>query len=116
MSDAHPEFIDEPIVPVPGTADAKSMAVGLPGLPQQFQWRGRRYTVRGLVRAWKTSGPCRNGSAEMYLRRHWYEVLTEPPAVMVLYCDRQAKGRKHPKARWWLFTIEPVRTGALPGQ
>jgi len=42
----------------------------------------------------------------MYLRRHWYRILTEPPAVMTIYCDRQAKDRRHPKARWWVYTIE----------
>ena len=44
----------------------------------------------------------------MYLRRHWYKVLTDPPMIMTIYCDRQAKNRKKPKARWWVYTIETV--------
>ncbi len=44
----------------------------------------------------------------MYLRRHWYKVLTDPPAIMTICCDRQAKNRKRPKARWWVYTIEAV--------
>jgi hypothetical protein len=26
---------------------------------------------------------------------------------MTIYCDRQAKDRKRPKARWWVYTVEP---------
>jgi len=44
----------------------------------------------------------------MYLRRHWYKVLTNPPMIMTIYCDRQAKNRKRHKARWWVYTIEPA--------
>jgi phosphoribosylglycinamide formyltransferase-1 len=102
-------FVCEPIVPVPGSGDSAGASRGEPGLPHAFDWQGRRYRLAGVVRAWKTSGPCRHGSGEMYLRRHWYRVLTDPPAIMTLYCDRQARTPGRPKARWWLYTIEPAQ-------
>jgi len=100
------EFICEELTPAACSGDAAAMARGEPGLPGRFTWRGAEYRVAGLIRKWKTSGPCRSGAAEMYLRRHWYRILTEPPAVMTIYCDRQAKNRKRPKARWWVYSIE----------
>jgi hypothetical protein len=109
MSESKPEeFVCEAMTPVPGTGDAAGMARGEPGLPKRFTWRSQEYRIAGVIRAWKSSGPCRHGSQEMYLRRHWYKVLTDPPMIMTIYCDRQAKQRKHPKSRWWVYTIESV--------
>jgi len=108
------QFICEPLTPVAGAGDAAAMARGEPGLPAVFTWRDVEYRVAGVIRTWKTSSPCRSGSAEMYLRRHWYEILTDPPLVMTVYCDRQAKDRKRPKARWWVYTIAPA--GEKPGE
>ena len=105
MATKHGEFIDERIIPVPGAGDAAAMARGEPGLPARFIWRGREYRIAGLIEKWKTSGPCRSGAAEVYLRRHWYKVLTDGPAVMTIYCDRQAKDRKRPKRRWWVYSV-----------
>ncbi|MDD4889199.1 MAG: DUF6504 family protein [Phycisphaerae bacterium] len=105
MPPAREEFIGERIEPVPGTGDAAAMARGEPGLPGRFAWRGVEYRVLGLMKAWKTSGPCRNGSDELYLRRHWFQVVTEPAAVMTIYFDRQARDRKKPTARWWLYSM-----------
>jgi phosphoribosylglycinamide formyltransferase-1 len=101
----HEEFVCEEIVPAAGTFDTAGMSRGEPGLPARFVWRGHEYRVIGVVRQWKTSGPCRNGSPELYLRRHWYQILTEPRAMMTVYCDRQAKDRKKPKRRWWVYTV-----------
>jgi hypothetical protein len=110
MPDRGPEeFVGEAMTPVGGTGDAAAMGRGEPGLPGRFRWRGREYRIAGLIRKWKSSGPCRSGGGEVYLRRHWYKVLTEPPGVMTIYCDRQAKDRKRPKARWWVYTVEPGR-------
>ena len=84
------------------------MARGEPGLPKRFTWRDTQYQVASVIRQWKTSGRCRNGGSEMYLRRHWYKIITDPLMIMTVYCDRQAKNRKRPKARWWVYTIEPA--------
>ena len=102
------EFICEPLKPQPGTGDTAAMSGGEPGLPAIFTWRDVKYSVAGVIRKWKSSGPCRHGSGEMYLRRHWYRILTDPPMIMTVYCDRQPKDRQRPKARWWVYTIEPV--------
>jgi phosphoribosylglycinamide formyltransferase-1 len=103
-TDTHAEFVGEALKPVAGAADAAGMSRGEPGLPKRFTWRGREYHVTRLLKTWKTSGPCRNGSSEVYLRRHWYTIETDPPATLTIYCDRQAKDRRKPKARWWVFT------------
>lgn len=102
--DQHDEFIGEQITPQAGTFDAAAMARGLPGLPAGFIWRGRDYRIAELVSQWKSSGPCRNGSSEMYLRRHWFKVRTDPPAMMTIYFDRQAKDRGKPKSRWFIYS------------
>ncbi len=100
----HEEFICEAIAPGVASGDAAGMTRGEPGLPQRFTWRGTEYTVVGVIEKWKTTGPCRNGADEVYLRRHWFRVQTQPHAIMTLYFDRQPKDRKHPKARWFLYS------------
>jgi hypothetical protein len=115
--DQSDEFVCEELLPAAGTFGAAAMSRGEPGLPARFTWRGAEYRVAGVVRQWKTSGPCHSGSDEVYLRRHWYEVLTEPPAVLTIYCDRQAKDRRRPKRRWWVYSVahQPQRSGAAEG-
>ncbi len=99
------QFISERILPVPGTASTAGMSRGEPGLPAEFTWRDRRYRVLDILQAWKTSGPCRSGADEVYLRRHWYRIRTDPAAVMTLYFQRQAGQPRRPKARWWIYSI-----------
>jgi hypothetical protein len=41
----------------------------------------------------------------MYLRRHWFRIVTTTGERMTLYCERQTKNAKKPKARWWLYSI-----------
>ena len=117
MSDSNSEeFICEAITPVPGTADVEAMIRGEPGLPEFFTWRDTQYRIASVISKWKSSGPCLSGSNEMYLRRHWYKILTDPPLVMTIYCDRQPKDRKHPKARWWIYTREPLNNENIDPQ
>lgn len=101
------EFVSEPIEPTGQVLGTKMMARGEPGLPGAFAWRGRVHTVVEIQATWKTSsreGGRRDG--EMYLRRHWYRVATDTGLVATIYCDRQARNRKRPKARWWMFSVE----------
>jgi phosphoribosylglycinamide formyltransferase-1 len=107
-TDDREEFVSEELKPMAGTADTAAMSRGEAGLPGRFTWRGREYRVAGVIRKWKSSGPCRSGGGERYLRRHWYRVLTEPPAIMTVYYERQARLPKRPKARWWIYTVEAV--------
>ncbi len=99
------EFVSERLVPVAGTADMAGMSRGEPGLPGRFAWRGREYSVVGVLRKWKTSGPCDHGSGERYLRRHWYEIRTQPGLIMTIYCQRQAPSVKRRKGRWWIYSV-----------
>ncbi len=98
-------FISEAIEPVVETFDTARMAVGEPGLPTDFEWRGRTIHLVEVLRTWKTTGPCRHGSPEVYVRKHWYEVRTSDDVVMKIYFDRQSrKGVKG--GRWWLFSMQ----------
>jgi hypothetical protein len=99
------DFVGEPVTPVAGTADARAMAQGAPGLPARFVWRGREYRVAAILRTWKELGPCTSGGPERYVRKHWFTVRTTTGEEMQIYCDRQPRRGKSPKARWWLFTI-----------
>ena len=100
------QFVSEPIVPVAGTFDTRSIAIGEPGLPQRFTWRGEEYAVNEVLAVWKTSSP--DSTGEVYLRRHWWEVRTISGHVMKLYFERQ-KNRKNAKARWFIYTVVEPR-------
>jgi phosphoribosylglycinamide formyltransferase-1 len=104
-SGAAERFVSEPIRPVIATSEAARMAAGEPGLPREFVWRGRTVRVVGVLRSWRDTGPCRHGSGERYVRRHWYEVVTVEGETMKLYFVRQPRpGAKGP--RWWLFSVK----------
>jgi hypothetical protein len=99
-------FISEPITPKPGTFDTAIMATGAPGVPHQFTWRKKDYTLAEIIETWKTVGPCTSGSDEMYVRRHYYRIRTTTGETMTLYCDRQPpRGRSRTKNRWVLYTM-----------
>ena len=99
------EYIGENITPIAATADTASMATGAPGLPNQFTWRQKTYTITKLLKAWKESSPCRNGGSEMYLRKHWFNVHTDQDCDMTIYFSRQSRSKSQAKKRWWLYTI-----------
>ena len=97
-------FISEPIKALTETADTSCMAIGEPGLPRKFFWRGRTISVTAVIRSWRETGRCRHNSPEMYVRKHWYEVETDSDGIMKLYFERQPRrGKKG--ARWWLLSI-----------
>jgi hypothetical protein len=102
------EFVSEPVVPVPGSFDTSPLASGEPGVPLRFVWRGREHQVVRVLETWKTTGPCKHGSGERYVRRHWFRVQTADGSLMELYFDRQARTSRKLQ-RWWLATVvEPV--------
>jgi hypothetical protein len=100
------KFISETIKPLAGTFDTAAMTRGEPGLPRKFIWRDREYEVAEVMEAWKETGPCRSGSSELYLRKHWYKIRTTDNIIMTLYFERQARSKNQSKARWWLYTTE----------
>jgi phosphoribosylglycinamide formyltransferase-1 len=102
-------FVSEPLRPAPGSGDPAAMATGVPGAPRTFTWRGASHELSTVVRAWKTSGKDRG---ERYLRRHWFEIVTTAGVRMTIYCERQARAAKKPKARWWVYTVAVAPGGA----
>ena len=107
-------FFSEAITPVIETCDTGQMAVGEPGLPREFLWRGRKITVTAVVRKWRETGKCRHGSPELYVRKHWFEIATNPHATMKIYFDRQPRnGRRG--ARWWLYSVDAPEGWTIAG-
>lgn len=100
------QFISEPIEPVDSSFDTAGMARGEPGLPRRFVWRGKEYTVKNILSQWKESGPCKHGSGERYLRKHWFKILTEDETEMTLYFERQGRQKGSSPKRWWLYTTK----------
>ena len=99
------DFICEPIKAVPGTSDPLAMATGQPGFPSRFIWREHQYALAQILETWKESGPCKSGSAEMYLRKHFFRITTAEGPQMTIYFERQPRSKRQGKARWWLYTV-----------
>jgi hypothetical protein len=99
-------FVCERLYPQSGSFDASGMAAGAPGVPREFGWRERRLIVSKVLRSWRETGPCRNGSGERYVRKHWFELWTEDGELVRVYFDRQARARDA-AARWWLHSLTP---------
>jgi len=106
------QLISEPLVPIVATSDTSRMAMGEPGLPAEFQWRGQVIRIAAVLRTWKDTGPCTHGSPERYVRKHWYEVATKDNVTMKIYFDRHPRRHaKRKEPRWWLFSIDEQGEG-----
>jgi hypothetical protein len=100
------QLISEALTPVVATSDTSRMALGEPGLPREFLWRGRTIRITTILRTWRETGKCHHGSPELYVRKHWYEVATDEDVTMKIYFDRQSRrGKGHKEPRWWLFSM-----------
>lgn len=99
-------FVSEALEPVTADSDTGRMAVGEPGLPREFRWKGESLRIAAVLRTWRDTGPCRHGSGEVYVRKHWFEVATDSGQRMKIYFERQARARGAKAARWWLFSVE----------
>ncbi len=98
-------FIGETIKPLTETCDFSAAAPGEPCLPREFVWGEKHIEIIEVIRTWRSVGPCRHGSPEMYVRKHWYEVATSE-GVMKIYFERQPRrGKTRSSERWWLFSI-----------
>jgi hypothetical protein len=97
-------FVSDIIRPVGAAWDTSRMAVGEPGLPGEFVWRGRTLKITAVLRTWRETGKCRHGSGELYVRKHWFEVAAAGNGTMKIYFDRHARGGRK-NDRWWLFSI-----------
>lgn len=114
-------LVSEPVVPAPGTFDPAAMAAGSPGLPTRFRWRDDEYAVAELLSTGRDTGPCRHGSGERYVRRHYFRIRADriapaaPPdgpdapaasIVMTLYFERTGARAKPGSPRWFVYTVE----------
>ena len=100
------KFVSESIEPVAGTFDTAGMARGEPGLPTRFTWRDKEFEVAEVLEKWQELGPCKSGSSEMYLRKHWFKVRCTEGSEMTIYFERQSRLKPRNKSRWWLYTIK----------
>jgi len=105
-------FVGEGIAPEDMSFSVSAMAMGKPGLPRTFSWRGRRFSVLEILEEWKESGDCRHGSGERYLRKHWYRVRTTDNLEMKIYFERQA--RSSGGSRWRLYSIRNTEPTEAP--
>jgi len=101
----HEELISEPLTPLLDEVDARRIVIGAPVLPTRFRWRGTEYTVTEVLETWKSTGPCRHGSGERYVRKHWFRIRTATGEEMKIYFERQARSGKQMRQRWWLYTV-----------
>ena len=99
------EFVSELIRPVEGTFDTAGMTRGEPGLPGRFVWRGKEYAIAEVLEKWKELGPCKSGNSEKYLRKHWFKIKCSDGLEMTIYFERQPRGKRESKKRWWLYTL-----------
>jgi phosphoribosylglycinamide formyltransferase-1 len=99
------QFVSAAIEPVVGTVNAARMSAGEPGLPRQFRWGSETIHIARVLKTWRETGPCHHHSGERYVRKHWFEVLTDSGDTMKIYFQRQARSRSN-KSRWWLCTID----------
>ncbi len=103
------ELISEPIAARAGTADARRMGRGEPGLPTGFTWRGVNYDAVDVMSTWKHSS--REGSSaqgQLYLRRHYYQLRMSDGRLWTIYFTRQSARSGNPKLRWFLYLREDL--------
>lgn len=97
-------FVSQPITPDPASLDPSLAHPGEPAVPKRFLWRKSTLEITDVLNRWKTSGPCRNGSGEQYLRRHWYHLRTTDNQDLTVYFERQPRSRNR-SHRWFLYTL-----------
>ena len=104
--EGHERFISEPVEPNRDTFDTEHMAIGEPGIPKQFTWRKKKFDIAEVLLAWKSTGDCRSGSSEKYVRKHWYRIRTETDEIMTLYCNRNvSRYGQRSKGGWVLYSV-----------
>jgi len=80
------QFVSEPIESEAETLTPRG--AGEPLLPMRFCWRGRRFEIAAILRAWKTTDAGHRGPGNAYLRRHWFDVRTTGGDELRIYGER----------------------------
>lgn len=96
-------FIGEAIHPEDMSFSLSPMAMGKPGLPGKFSWKGKSISVLAVLEEWKEAGDCRHGSGERYVRKHWFRIRTTEDLEMKIYFERQR--RSSGGSRWRLYSL-----------
>lgn len=102
-------FVGEAIHPEDMSFSLSPMAMGKPGLPRKFSWKGRSFSVLEVLEEWKEAGDCRHGSGERYVRKHWFRVRTTGALEMRIYFERQR--RSSGGSRWRLYSMRNTQPG-----
>lgn len=79
------------------------MALGEPGLPRAFTWRGTRYELERVDATWKSHGEDRG---DTYVRKHWYDIVTTSGLRLRVYFDRNPGRSGSQRSRWWVYSVE----------
>lgn len=97
-------FVGESITPIFGEG-ARAPGPGEPIVPPGFIWRKTEYRIECVLKTWRESGPCRHGSSERYVRKHWYRIRTTDGREMEIYFERRVRSSNERKKRWWVFSV-----------
>lgn len=98
-------LISEKLDPVFDEVDSRQIVPGAPLLPTRFLWKGIDLPVSEILEQWKESGPCRHGSGERYIRKHWFRLKTASGQEMKVYFQRQPRPGTKSASRWWLYSL-----------
>ena len=112
------EFVSEAIRPVKKMLEGSQSGPGEPFFPMEFTWRNKAVRVTNILSKWKDTSMCRNGSAEQYVRRHWYEVATESDGSTKIYCelDQRVTSKKKETSLGQLVRARVWRNVVVDGQ
>jgi phosphoribosylglycinamide formyltransferase-1 len=97
-------FISEGLKPLTETVIPSSFAIGAPLLPARFLWRNETLCIEAILEQWKETSPCRHGSGERYVRKHWFRLRLVSGEEMTVYFERQLRFHGQGRTRWWLFS------------
>jgi len=110
------KLVSEALEPVfDGEAPETPIVAGEPVVPGAFWWRGALYPVVRILQAGRELGPCTHGSGEMYLRRHWYRIVSAEGLVMRIYFERRPRSSGKVTRRWWLYSVSAPSTENVAG-
>lgn len=96
------QFVSEPIEPEALSANPAAMGRGEPGLPKRFTWRGQAYEIARVAETWRSHGEDRG---DVYVRKHWYDVVTTSGVSMRIYFDRNPQRSGSARGRWWVYSV-----------
>jgi hypothetical protein len=93
------KFVSRPLVPIdegyvtPATGSE-------PPVPRTFRWESEMLVITAVLRMWRST---KGDRGDNYLKRHWYELLTESGKKVEVYYDRASR---RGASRWWLYSID----------